>query len=103
MRSMFQFNPNQPLGRLSIIWGYFRSFLFIFRFLVCILPVLPFWNSPQCLQEYDRQGAQQSNDNPIAPNGRLGVKAKTRTPSCLSSPPNVAFGKFKVFSLLVLR
>ena len=51
MRSRFQFNPNQPLGRLSIIWSCFRSFLFIFRFLVCILPVLSFWTSLLCLQE----------------------------------------------------
>lgn len=34
---------------------------------------------------------------------RLQLKAKTRTPYCLSPTPDVACGKFKVFSLLALR
>ena len=53
------FNPNRSLDRLPIILGCFHRFLFIFRLLVGILPVLFSRRSPLRLQEQDRQDAQQ--------------------------------------------
>ena len=53
------FNPNRSLDRLPIILGCFHRFLFIFRLLVGILPVLFSRRSPLRLQEQDRQYAQQ--------------------------------------------
>ena len=53
------FNPNRSLDRLPIILGCFHRFLFIFRLLVGILPVLFSRRSPLRLQEQDTQYAQQ--------------------------------------------
>ena len=53
------FNPNRSLDRLPIILGCFHRFLFIFRLLVGILPVLFSRRSPLRLQEQDSQYAQQ--------------------------------------------
>ena len=52
------FNPNRSLDRLPIILGCFHRFLFIFRLLVGILPVLFSRRSPLRLQEQDTKSAQ---------------------------------------------
>ena len=51
--------PNGSLERLSIILVLFHRFLFIFRLLVGILPVLFSRRSPLRLQEQDRQDADK--------------------------------------------
>ena len=55
----YALNPNRSLDRLPIILGCFHRFLFIFRLLVGILPVLFSRRSPLRLQEQDSQYAQQ--------------------------------------------
>ena len=55
----YALNPNRSLDRLPIILGCFHRFLFIFRLLVGILPVLFSRRSPLRLQEQDTQYAQQ--------------------------------------------
>jgi len=42
--------PNRSLDRLPVILVFFHRFLFIFRLLVGILPVLFSWRSPLRLQ-----------------------------------------------------
>ena len=51
--------PNGSLERLSIILVLFHRFLFIFRLLVGILPVLFSRRSPLRFQEQDRQDADK--------------------------------------------
>ena len=77
------FNPNRSLDRLPIflgcfhrlpiILGCFHRFLFIFRLLVGILPVLFSRRSPLRLQEQDRQYAQQPNKICTGSNDRFGL------------------------------
>ena len=67
------FNLNRSLDRLPIILGCFHRFLFIFRLLVGILPVLFSRRSPLRLQEQDSQYAQQSNKICTGSNNRFGL------------------------------
>ena len=67
------FNPNRSLDRLPIILGCFHRFLFIFRLLVGILPVLFSRRSPLRLQEQDRQYAQQYTKSAQALTTDLGL------------------------------